>query len=172
VVVPGGTLVGFGGAAARLGTLQLPLTIAVAALGMVAGACTDYWIGRSGLAGVLLRSRLGPRIRPGLDRAAGIFQRHGWWAITLVHAMGAGRSAVAVTAGICRMRFPLFVVCEIPAALIWSTLFSLLGYGVATNLDVIQQVLQRAGVAIAVVVVAALVLHYYRRRRALRSRPA
>src|SRR5688572_22467924 len=89
VVIPGGTMVSFGGAAARVGTLQLPFTIGLAALGMVLGACTDYWIGRSGLARVLLSSRLGPRVQRGLDRAAGILRRHGWWTIMLVHAMGA-----------------------------------------------------------------------------------
>jgi membrane protein DedA with SNARE-associated domain len=172
VFVPGGTMVSIGGAAARLGTLRLPLAIAVGALGMITGACTDYWIGRSGLARVLLRSRLGPRLKPGLNRASTLLQRHGWWAITLVHAMGAGRSAVAVTAGICRMRFPAFVVCEVPAALLWSTLFNLLGYGVATNLDLILQVLRRAGLAIAIALAAALVARALWRRRVLRSRPA
>jgi membrane protein DedA with SNARE-associated domain len=165
VLVPGGTLVSVGGAAARLGTLQLPLTIALAALGMLVGAVTDYWLGRSGLTRMLLRSRLGPRLQPRLDRAAALLRRHGWWAITLVHALGAGRSAMAVTAGTCRMPFWRFVACEVPAALLWSTLFNLLGYGVATNLDLIRQVLQRAGVAIALVIAAVFVLRWALRRR-------
>jgi membrane-associated protein len=168
VIVPGGTLVSLGGAAARLGSLQLSLTIAVGALGMVAGAATDYWLGRSGLTAVLLRSRLGPRLRPSLDRAAGVLRRHGWWAITVVHALGAGRSAVAVTAGVSRMPFWLFVLCEVPAALLWSTFFNLLGYGVATNLDAIQRLLQRAGLVVVALVVAALLLRWAWRRRAHR----
>ena len=166
VVIPGGTLVSLGGASARLGTLQLPLTIAAGALGMVAGAATDYWLGRSGLARLLLASRLGPRLRPALDRATGLLQRHGWWAITLVHALGAGRSAVAVTAGACRMPFWLFVLCEIPAAVLWSAVFNLLGYGVATNLDLIQGLIRRAGLALVALVVVALAIRWGWRRRA------
>jgi membrane-associated protein len=165
VVVPGGTLVSLGGAAARVGTLELPLTIGIGALGMVLGACTDYWIGRTGLARFLLSSRIGPRVQRGLDRAAAILKRHGWWTITLVHAMGAGRSAVAVTAGICRMRFSLFVLCEIPAAVVWSTLFNLLGYGVAMNLDLIRTGAQRGGIVLAAVAAAVLLMRWRWRRR-------
>lgn len=166
VVVPGGTMVSLGGAAVRLGSLQLPLTIIVGALGMLAGASTDYWLGRSGLAAFLLRSRFGPRLRPQLDRAANVLRRHGWWAITLVHALGAGRSAVAVTAGACRMPFWRFVLCEVPAAALWSTLFTLLGYGVATNLDVILRLVQRAGLVVLVLLTVVFLVRWTRRRRA------
>ena len=169
IVIPGGTLVGLGGAAARLGSLDLPLTIATGGLGMLVGAATDYWLGRLGISRALLRSRFGPRLKPGLDRAFDLLQRHGWWAITLVHAMGAGRSAMAVTAGACRMGFWRFMLCEVPAAIIWSTIFNLVGYGVATNLDTIQRILQRAGVAIALLVILALVLRWGWRRRVYAS---
>jgi membrane-associated protein len=165
VVVPGGTLVSLGGAAVRLGSLQLPLTIAVGAMGMVAGAATDYWLGRSGLSAVLLRTRLGARLGPPLDRAGGLLRRHGWWAISLVHVLGAGRSAMAVTAGVCRMPFWRFLLCELPAAILWSTFFNLLGYGVATNLDPIVRVVQRAGYGIVLVLVALLVARWLWRRR-------
>ncbi|MGH2368366.1 MAG: DedA family protein [Chloroflexota bacterium] len=164
LIIPGGTLVTIGGAAARLESLRLPLTMAVGALGMLSGACIDYWIGHSGLSRLLLRSRLGRRLRPALDRAAVLLRRHGWWAITLVHALGAGRSAVAVTAGACRMPFWRFVLCEIPAAIAWSAFFNLLGYGVATNLDIIQRLIQRAGVAIVVVLILVLLLRWTWRR--------
>lgn len=163
VIVPGGTMVSFGGAAARLGSLQLPLTIAFAALGMIAGASTDYWLGRWGLARLLLRSRLGPRVQPGLDRAFSLLQRHGWWAITLVHAMGAGRSAMALTAGASRMPFWRFVLCEVPAALLWSVIFNSLGYGIATNLSMIQRVIQHAGVGIALAIALAFLIRWLRR---------
>lgn len=166
VVVPGGTLVSLGGAAARLGSLQLPLTIFVGALGMVAGASTDYWLGRSGLATLLLRSRFGPRLRPRLDRAADVLRRHGWWAITLVHALGAGRSAMAVTAGACRMPFWRFVLCEVPAAALWSTFFTLLGYGLATNLDLILSLVRRAGLVILLLLLVFVLVRWTRRRRA------
>ena len=165
VVVPGGTLVTLGGAAARLGSLHLALTVAVGAAGMVAGAATDYWLGRSGLSAVLLRTRLGVRLRPSLDRAAGILRRHGWWAITLVHVLGAGRSAMAVTAGVCRMPFWRFLLCELPAAVLWSTFFTLLGYGVATNLDPIVRLLQRAGYGLVLVLAAVFVARWLWRRR-------
>jgi membrane protein DedA with SNARE-associated domain len=165
VIVPGGTLVTLGGAAARLGNMQLAATVAVGVAGMVAGAATDYWLGRSGLSAVLLRSRLGTRIRPSLDRAGDLLRRHGWWAITLVHVLGAGRSAMAVTAGICRMPFWRFLLCELPAAVLWSTFFTLLGYGVATNLDPLVRLVQRAGSGIVLVLLTLLVVRWLWRRR-------
>jgi membrane protein DedA with SNARE-associated domain len=165
VIVPGGTLVTLGGAAARLGSLHLALTVAVGAAGMVAGAATDYWLGRSGLSAVLLRTRLGTRLRPSFDRAGDILRRHGWWAITLVHVLGAGRSAMAVTAGVCRMPFWRFLLCELPAAVLWSTFFTLLGYGVATNLDPIIRLLQRAGYGVVLLLVTLLVARWLWRRR-------
>lgn len=164
VIVPGGTMVSFGGAAARLGTLQLPANIAIAAAGMVCGACMDYWLGRAGLIRIVLGSRFGARLRPGLERATAYLDRHGWWAISLVHALGAGRSAVAVTAGACRMTFWKFALCEIPAAILWSAFFNLLGYGVATNLADVQRNLSRLVLLVVLVAGAALFSRWLRRR--------
>ena len=165
IVVPGGTMVSFGGAAARLGSLQLPLAIACGAAGILSGASIDYWLGRTGLLRLLLRSRFGPRLGPSLDRAAVALRRHGWWAITVVHAMGAGRSAMALTAGACRMPYWRFVLYELPPAVLWSVTFNLLGYGVATNVDTFVGLFQRAGTAIAVLIVLGLLARWHWRRR-------
>src|SRR5262245_18700824 len=62
VIVPGGTLVSLGGAAARLGTLSLPWSITGGAAGMLGGSATDFWLGRAGVARFLLRTRFGPRL--------------------------------------------------------------------------------------------------------------
>lgn len=159
VLIPGGTLVSLGGAAARLGTLRLPLSMAAGSLGMFAGAATDYWLGRSGLERLLLRSRFGPRVQPGLARAKTMLHRHGWWAITLLHVTGTGRSAVAVMAGACRFPFWRFMLFTLPPSILWSVFFNLVGYGVAMNLDLLRRVLERTGpeiaLAAAVVVLAA-----------------
>ena len=166
LVIPGGTMVSLGGAAAKLGSLRLPLTIACGAAGILTGASIDYWLGRTGLLRLLLRTRFGPRLRPSLDRAAVALRRHGWWAITAVYAVGAGRSAVALAAGACRLPYWRFVLYELPAAVLWSAAFNLVGYGVATNLDAIAVLLQRVGAVLVVLLALGLLARWLWRRRA------
>ena len=54
-LLPGGTVVALSGAAGRTASLSLPWLVIMSALGMTAGALTNYYCGRAGLQRVLAR---------------------------------------------------------------------------------------------------------------------
>jgi hypothetical protein len=50
-----------------------------------------------------------------------------------------------ISAGLTRMRYARFLLFEIIAALLWNTLYSLIGYFAAVEIDLLQLFFERAG---------------------------
>jgi membrane protein DedA with SNARE-associated domain len=148
--LPGGTLALLGAFYARLGTLNLALVILFATLGTVLGYHIDYLLGRFVLTRFVSRwgnSRLGRRLRLAarLRLARKMLTRHGGKAILISHTIGHMRSFVAMSAGITHMRYPRFLAFEVLAALLWNTLYGLLGYFIGMEINTLETLLQRAG---------------------------
>ena len=81
--------------------------------------------------------------------------KHGGKAILLSHVVGHVRSFVALSAGATHMRYRRFLSYELVAALIWNTLFCLLGYFAGSEREQLQTLLERSGwVALLVVALA------------------
>src|SRR5687767_3443326 len=81
-LLPGGTVVALSGAAGRTASLSLPLLIIMSALGMTAGAVTNYYCGRAGLQRVLARpwtGKIGRELGTQLRNAEPLLRKHGWW---------------------------------------------------------------------------------------------
>ena len=153
LLLPGNSLVLLGAFYARLGTLNLGLVILWAALGTIVGYHSDYFFGRLILVHVASRwsaTRLGRRLRlAGRLRLARMFlKKHGGKAILISHLIGHLRSIVAIGAGMMRMPYLTFLTFEILAATIWNTLYALLGYFIAVEIDRLAFILQRAGWAV------------------------
>ncbi|MEO7002950.1 MAG: DedA family protein [Ktedonobacterales bacterium] len=160
LLLPGGTLALLGAFYAQQGTLQLGWVIVFAWLGTVLGYHADYLIGRWLLARLMgrwsgswagRRLRLAARLRLGHRFLA----RHGGKAILLSHIVGHIRSFVALSAGATHMSYRRFLAFELVAALIWNTLFCLLGYFAGTERERLQLAIAQFGwVAFAVFIVA------------------
>ncbi|HVG96003.1 MAG TPA: DedA family protein [Chloroflexota bacterium] len=155
---PGGPVVALAAAGARAAGLPLPLVVALATAGMIGGALFDYALGRAG-AHQLLRhprtGRLGPRLAGQLDQVEPLLQRHGWWVVLLAHSWSYARTSVALGAGASRLPLRRFLLFETPAALLWSSLWSVIGYFLAANYERFEPLLQRAGwfgLAVAVLI--------------------
>lgn len=175
LILPGGTLALLGAFYARLGTLNLGLVIVFAWLGTVLGYHCDYLFGRFVLGRVLPRwsvSRLGRRIRlAGRMRLARMFlTKHGGKAILLSHLVGHLRSFIALSAGMTRMSYLRFLLFELLAALLWNTLYSLLGYFIAIEIDTLLVVIERAGWGIAGAIILIAGIWYIRRYMARKAR--
>ncbi|GHO70685.1 hypothetical protein KSC_095770 [Ktedonobacter sp. SOSP1-52] len=171
LVMPGNSLALLGAFYARLGTLNLGLVILFATLGTVAGYHIDYLLGRFALGGPLQRfsaTRLGIRMRFGarMRLARLMLHKHGGKAIILSHVAGHLRSFVAISAGLTRMRYTRFLFFEVIAALLWNTIYSLVGYFIAVEIDTLETIFQRMGL---VIIALALVLfgawYMWRRRK-------
>ena len=128
----------------------------LAAAGMVGGAIIDYLLGRAGIARLLhhpLMGRWGIRMAHQLEQAEPLLSRHGWWIMLLAHAFGTGRSALAVAAGASGLPWRRFLVMEVPAALLWSTVYAGGGYVLASQWSTFELILRRVGWVGTVVVV-------------------
>ncbi len=150
LILPGNSLALLGAFYAREGTLNLGWVIFFAWLGTTLGYNIDYLFGRFGLIHVQGRwskSTLGRRLR--LDGRLRLTRRflskHGGKAILLSHTIGHTRSFVALSAGMAQMNYKRFLLLEIIAALLWNTLYSLLGYMIAVEIDRLQVMIERAG---------------------------
>ncbi len=171
LLLPGNSLALLGAFYAREGTLNLGWVIFFAWLGTILGYHADYLLGRFALVRVMERwskSRIGQRLRlAGRVRLARrMLTKHGGKAILFSHMIGHMRSFVALTAGITRMNYLQFLFFEVIAALVWNTLYSLLGYLVAVEVDRLQVILERFGlVVLGVLVILFLTWQWWRRRK-------
>lgn len=170
-ILPGGSVVVLSGIAARSGGLSLPLLVGLSAAGMVLGALVNYAIGYAGYRWLPAESRLGLRLRHELDRAGVVLSKHGWWAMTIAYLFGPGRSALSLAAGAGRMPLGRFLSIQIPAALLWSTIYAGGAYMLASEWRMIERILYRAGWAGTAGAIAAVAVWWVLHRR-MRARTA
>jgi membrane protein DedA with SNARE-associated domain len=170
VFLPGNSLALLGAVYARLGTLNLGWVIFLASLGTILGYHIDYLLGRFVLARAASnwgRTRLGRRLRlAGRLRLARILiAKHGGKAILISHLFGQFRSFVALSAGMTRMKYPRFLGYELVAATLWNTAFCLLGFSLASHIDLLQMLIERAGwVLFGILILLVLAWRLFRHR--------
>jgi membrane protein DedA with SNARE-associated domain len=150
LILPGNSLALLGAFYARQGTLNLGWVIFFAWLGTVLGYHIDYLLGRFALVHLMARwgkSTFGRRLRLAARIRLGskLLAKHGGKAILISHIIGQMRSFVALSAGITRMNYLRFLFFEVIAALLWNTLFSLLGYFIASEIDRLETIFTQVG---------------------------
>lgn len=149
-IVPSETLVVTAGVLAADGDLSLPVVVAAAAGGAIAGHTTLYLLGRG--AGPPIRARMlrteGARER--VDRAATLLADRTWLLIVSDFLPG-GRTAAMFAAGALALPAARFYAFVLPGAVLWASIYSLLGYAGGS-------VFESESAALAVSIGAALVL--------------
>jgi membrane protein DedA with SNARE-associated domain len=166
-LLPGGTVVALSGAAGRTANVSLPLLIISAALGMTLGAVTNYYCGRAGVHQLLNRrwtGKVGRDLAQQLQNAEPLLRRHGWWVMLFAHAVGPGRSTLALAAGASGFSLPRFLVIELPAAFLWSALYAGGGFLLASRWQNLELMMRRVGWAGAVLVILGGAGWYFYRR--------
>src|SRR5205809_142952 len=175
-LLPGNSLALLGAAYARLGTLNLGWVVLFASLGTILGYHIDYLLGRFVLVRVASgwsTSRLGRRIRLAgrLRLARRLIAKHGGKAILMSHLIGQLRTFVALSAGMTRMKYRRFLGYELVAAALWNTTFCVLGYLLASQVERLQMLIERAGwVLLGVFVLLFLAWHFVGQRIRQRMR--
>ena len=154
---------------------NLPLVIAFATAGSVAGAVVGYAIGAWGGRPILDRWGRYVGIGPDdLDRADRWFERWGSWAVFLGRMVPLVRTFVSYPAGISRMPMGRFLVFSTLGSLPWNGALIGAGFLVGDNYPQIEAAIKPYEYVIYVVVAVAavaLVARWYlskRRRAALR----
>ncbi len=157
---------GFAGALAATGHLNLPAVVLVGASGEVVGAYLAWAIGRT--AGRAIVDRYGKYLlltQHDLDRAQGWYERHPRWGVFGGRLMPVIRNFVALPAGVARVPAGRFGLLTAMGSLLWDGAMAGIGYGVGSRWHTIIHLFSDAGyvlAVLAVLAVAALVVHRWR----------
>ncbi|MFL1429595.1 MULTISPECIES: DedA family protein [unclassified Nocardiopsis] len=92
-------------------------------------APATYWIGR-GLGAGVNRSRVGTRLGPRLDRAKNLVDRYGAPVVTLSFFTVGMQTAINLSAGVVRMRFPRYFAAVFVGGLAWAGLWGMVIAGI------------------------------------------
>lgn len=128
LVVPGEAALLVGGFLASQDKAELPLMMAVGALGAIVGDSIGYEIGKH-LGPSLRRSRLGRWVGDERwQRAEDYLNRHGGRAVFFGRFIGVLRALVPTIAGLSGMPYRTFLPWNAVGGLVWAPGFVLLGY--------------------------------------------
>jgi len=138
---------------------NIPLAVALATVGSVAGAAVGYAIGAWG--GRPLLNRYGRYVGIGasdLDRADRWFERWGSWAVFFGRMVPLVRTFVSYPAGISRMPMGRFLLFSTLGSLPWNAALIYAGFVVGENYPQIEAALKPFEYVIYAVVVAIVIL--------------
>lgn len=158
IVVPGVVLLYIAAFIAGTGALTLPMTIACAFLGAVAGDSASYLIGRHfhrHLPSIWPFSRH----RSWLSRGERFFYEYGGISIVVARFLGPVRPVMPLVAGSLLMPRWLFFSLNIASALAWAPMYTLPGFfaGAATGGDDLWRNYIIAGIIVVIIVAIAAI---------------
>jgi membrane protein DedA with SNARE-associated domain len=135
---------------------ELSLLILAAAAGAILGDNIGYWIGRE--LGFRLLLRFGHLV--GLDErrlrlGQYLFLRHGGKIVFLGRFVALLRTFAALLAGVNRMDWRRFLLCNASGGILWSTLYSAGGFYLGETMREVSAPIRWTGLGLAVVAVVA-----------------
>ena len=175
IPVPDETLLTFAGYLVFKGELHLLPTIATAFAGSIVGITFSYILGRFG--GYYLLQRYGRfiHVAPGnLDRIHEWFGRVGKWSLAFGYFLPGIRHLTAIAAGTSRMRLISFMLFAYTGALIWTTIFILVGLTIGEHWQIvatkIHQHLVIGAIAVASLIIIIFLAHRWLGHRILHGK--
>lgn len=163
IPIPSEVLLPVAGALVRQGRFNMALVIIVATLAQTVGAVLAYWIGALG--GLPLVEKYGKYVlfkKHELDKTHALFEKYGAILSFVGRCIPGLRTYIGYPAGVARMRFDVFLIASALGSLVWTVFLTLLGYALATKLDLIDRTVSRFG--IIVVLIAIILFVYYMRK--------
>ena len=166
-IVPSETSVITAGVVASQGDLSLPLVVAFAAAGAIAGDNTAYFVGWRYGRRINDRFFTSEKAQKRIAWAHRQVQERGGELIVIARFIPAGRTAVTLSAGTLEYPWRKFITFDIIAGLIWGGYAASLGYfgGHAFEDAPWKGLLLALGIAFAVTGTIELVRWYVKRRR-------
>lgn len=170
VPAPGETSIIAGSVLAGSGRLNIFVVALAAFLAAVGGDSIGYAIGRTGGRSLLVRFGKYVGLNEGrLTRVEKFMARRGALMVIVARFIEGLRQLNGVVAGVTRMPFAKFLICNAIGAALWVGVWSSAGYFAGNHLDAIEGAIhkyQNLALVAVVVLVAAYVWHRVRRRRA------
>jgi membrane protein DedA with SNARE-associated domain len=127
-IVPSETAVIIGGVAAGSGDQSLVLVIGAGALGAFLGDNTAYLIGRQFAPWFEHRAETNEKSRKRLTWARDQIRKRGGLLLITARFIPGGRTALTLTSGITKQRWPWFASWDLVAVVIWASYAAVLGY--------------------------------------------
>tara|TARA_R110000787_G_scaffold84079_13_gene180488 strand:- start:4200 stop:6260 length:2061 start_codon:yes stop_codon:yes gene_type:complete len=139
------------GALIALGSLNLWSTALIAAAGALAGDAISFAMGRR-YGDQLFESRLMRRYPDLIHRGREFFTRHGGKGVMLARFLGPVRSITPALAGASGMSAWVFILVDLPAALVWALIYLVPGILFGASLGLAAEVATRlAGLLVAAI---------------------
>lgn len=126
---PDDLILAFAGYLVSAGHLAMLPTIAFAFLGSLCGITVSYALGR--LLGFSVIEKYGHRVHVTAERLHHVhcwYERFGKWTLVIGYFIGGVRHWTAFTAGVSKLRLPVFAVFAYSGGLIWSVTLVSAGY--------------------------------------------
>jgi membrane protein DedA with SNARE-associated domain len=166
VPIPSEVLLPLAGALVRQGRFNLALVIIIGTLAQTIGAVAAYWIGALG--GLPFVQRYGKYVmfrHHELTKTQALFERYGAWLSLVGRCLPGIRTYIGFPAGVARMRFDVFLAASILGSLIWTVLLALLGYALASKLDLIDRYMAWVGIFVLLAGIILFVWYVRGKRR-------
>lgn len=166
IPLPGETALVTAAALAAVGHLDVAWVFGIGAIAAIVGDNSGYWLGRTG--GLPLVERYGHHIglnSSKLDKVRRFYEEHGSKTVLIGRFIAILRSWAAVLAGVMRMSYPRFVAFNAAGCILWTSVFTAVGYLFGRNLPLVERYIREVGIALAVIAIVAVALVLRRRRK-------
>lgn len=171
ILVPGDVILAIGGVYAGSGELTLAGVIACGATFGVLGATAGYILGRRYGDSILRRAPILRRFEDRIAQAQVSIAANAGKTIVVGRFVTGAAVFVPFVAGASGVRARTFFAYAIPTMLVWCSALALLGFIVGNNVETIDRILSRVGLAGLGLGVLLVGIWIWRQRRAPRSQP-
>jgi membrane protein DedA with SNARE-associated domain len=145
LIIPGDVVLALGGVFAARGELALPAVMVVGAVAGLMGESVGFYLGNHYGERLLKKIPILRRWAGDLDKAQDYFQRHGGKTVFIGRYVSVAGTFLPFVAGMSKMRYRRFLLFDVPSVVIWAVGVSLLGYFLASQIDLIDTILSRFG---------------------------
>jgi membrane-associated protein len=150
--------------------VSLPVVIAAAALGAVAGAQVGFLIGRRGGSALLVRVK-SRQVHEGVARGSAMLSRYGYGkAVVLARFIPVVRTVLNPLAGVTGMPTRQFALWQVVGGLVWTVGVTLAGYVLGASVPNVDTYLLPIIALVVLLSLSPLLIEVIRSRRAKRER--
>lgn len=169
-VTPGELAVAIGGILTSRGQLEFLLLLGVVFSGTMVGNGTGYYLGRRWGTGMLEWAPLQRAFGPSIRRAQDFMLRRGEWAIVLGRLATPTRIVVPFLSGASGISYRRFVLFDVPATLVWATVWIGLGFVLGESWELLEDVAGTAALLVLILFLLAVVIRWIAARIARNQR--
>jgi membrane protein DedA with SNARE-associated domain len=159
VPIPGESALVTAAALAGRGRMSIAWVFLAAVVGTVSGGMSGYWIGVRG--GHAIVGHFGRALRiddQRLDRARIFFERHGASALLVGRFVAVVRSYLGIFAGVAAMAPRRFAAYNAIGSVVWSLVFTAVGYEFGVNLPRLTRDLGRVSLILSLLIALVILL--------------